>query len=305
MRANMYENYEMLERRVLDALSRTDLVNIKDKLDRIKGATLCVGVGGSKVVSDFASKVLNSKNGCVTESVEPRDMLYKNLNGYQNVLVSSYGGRNYGVDVSLNNDLNKYLLSSREREGVNNLTYISSLETEDSFISLGATLMPMAILLSYYICNDVGLIKEILESRHDYLVEGSDIYEILSGYDTKCASTFLESTLTEAGIGIPIVHDKYGYCHGRSTISKNYDSCAIVLERETELDRILFEEFKKYYKQVIQIKGKYGDQVIDDFYLTYQVMWLAKAISEIKSKDLSRVAYSPMVKKLYHFKGGM
>lgn len=305
MRANMKDNYNLLEKRVLDVLSRTDLEELKGKLEKIQGATLCVGVGGSKVVSDYVSKVLNAKNGCVTESVEPRDMLYKNLGQYANVVVSSYGGRNYGVDVAFQNHLNKYLLSSGMRDGVNNLTYVSELEGEDSFISLGATLMPMSIMLSYYTGNDSNLIKEILESKKDYPALLSDVYEIMSGYDTKVASSFLESTMAESGIGIPVVHDKYGYCHGRSTITKTGAHSMILFDKGTELDDLLKEEFVKYYKQVLTIEGKYGDPVIDDFYFTYQAMWLAKKIAELKGKDLSRVDYSPMVKKLYHYRGEM
>lgn len=305
MRPNMEDNFNLLDKRVLDILSKTDLERIKDQLNRIKGATLCVGVGGSKVVSDFASKVLSQKNNCITESIEPRDMLYKNISTYENVFMCSYGGHNYGVDVSFNNSLNKYLLSSKTREGVHNITYQSDLETEDSFISLGATLMPMSILLSFYTGNDVKLIQEILESKRDYLIEPSEIYEILTGYDTSVASAFLESTMTESGIALPLIHDKYGYCHGRSTISKSGHNSVILLNRGSELDEVLLEEFPKYYRQIIEIKSRYRDQIIDDFYLTYQTMWLARSIAHIKNKDLSRVEYAPMVKKLYHYKGEM
>ena len=39
----------------------------------------------------------------------------KNLNNYNNVVCSSYGGKNYGVDVSFDNNLNKYLLWLKKR----------------------------------------------------------------------------------------------------------------------------------------------------------------------------------------------
>ena len=68
-----------------------------------------------------------------------------------------------------------------------------------------------------------------------------DAYEIFSGIDTKTTSTYLESTMAEAGLGLPIVHDKYGYCHGRSTLSINYNNIAIYLNRDTELDKLLIE----------------------------------------------------------------
>ncbi|MDE5889193.1 MAG: hypothetical protein K2H20_04145, partial [Bacilli bacterium] len=185
------------------------------------------------------------------------------------------------------------------------LTYESSIENEDSFISLAATLMPMSILLAYYTDNDISLIKEILATKKEYLVRISKMYEILSGYDTSTASIFLESTLTESGVAIPLVHDKYGYCHGRSTTSNDNNSSVILLNKGTELDKKLLSLFPNYYQEVIKIDSKYQDSVIDDFYLTYQSMLLAKSIASSANKDLSRVDYSPMVKKLYYFKGSM
>lgn len=305
MRANMYDNFNLLEHRVLDTLSRTDLERIKEVLSSIKTPTICTGVGGSNVVSNFASKVISKKNNCIAESIEPRSIIYKSLSGYYNVLACSYGGANFGVETSFANDLNKYLLSTKTKEDVNNLTYASSIVPEDSFISLAATLMPMSILLAYYTDNDLSLIREILASKKEYLTKVSKIYEILSGYDTSTASTFLESTLVESGVSIPIVHDKYGYCHGRSTTSHHNNSSVIVFNKGTELDQKLLSLFQEYYQEVIQIDGKYQDPIVDDFYLTYQSMLLAKSLATSESKDLSRVDYSPMVKKLYYFKGDM
>ena len=46
---------------------------------------------------------------------------------------------------------NKYLLSSTRVEGVTNITYDTSLPKEKSFISLAATLIPMTIMLDYYL----------------------------------------------------------------------------------------------------------------------------------------------------------
>lgn len=305
MKPNMIENFNLLEKRVLDTLTKTDLERIKGELKKINTPTICTGVGGSNVVSNFASKVISSKNNCIASTIEPRSMAYKNLTGYKNVLACSYGGSNIGVDISFANDLNKYLLSSKEKNGVNNLTYKSSIEKEDSFISLAATLMPMSILLAYYTDNNLSLIKEILSTKKEYLTQISKIYEILSGFDTNTASAFLESTLVESGIAIPIVHDKYGYCHGRSTTSYHNNSSVIIFNKETELDQQLISLLPDYYQEVIKIDSRYEDPIVDDFYLTYQSMLLAKSIASSTSKDLSRVDYSPMVKKLYYYKGRM
>ena len=307
MKPNMHDNFKLLEERVLDSLEKTDLERIKYHLERIKTPTITTGVGGSSVASNFAAKVLSTKNGIIAEHQEPRDMLYKPLQGYDNVLACSYGGRNYGVKTSFANDLNKYLLSRNisDNEGVNNLTYDASLPDEDSFISLAATLMPMSVMLAYYNDNDISVIKEILETARVYNIDIDKVYEILTGYDTSTSSIYLDSTLAEAGLASPVVHDKYSMCHGRTTLSYHHDHSLIHLDRGTELDKLYKEELPQYYNGVITLEGKFDDPIVYDFYLTYQAMLLSKAMAESKGRDLSRMAYSPAVKKLYRYSGEM
>jgi hypothetical protein len=307
MKPNMHDNFKLLEKRVLDSLEKTDLERIKYHLERIKTPTITTGVGGSSVVSNYASKVLSSKNGIIAEHQEPRDMLYKTLTGYDNVLACSYGGNNYGVQTSFDNTLNKYLLSRNESQigGVTSLNYDAEIENEDSFISLAATLMPMSVMLAYYNDNDISVIKEILETAREYNVDADKVYEILTGFDTSTASIYLDSTLAEAGLASPVIHDKYSLCHGRTTLSYHHDNSLIHLNRNTELDKLYKEELPQYYNGVITLEGKYDDPIIDDFYLTYQAMLLSKAMAESTGRDLSRMAYSPAVKKLYRYKGKM
>ena len=146
------------------------------------------------------------------------------------------------------------------------------------------------------------MLDSIEETPFDFELE-SNIYEIFSGYDTSTASKYLESTLVESGIGIPIVHDKYSYCHGRSTLGINYNCIAIYYNRNTEFDKIMLEELKQYYNRIITIDSKFRDQILDDYQMLIQSMYLSKYIAEKKSKDLSKVEYSPIVKKLYKYSG--
>ena len=291
MKPNMYDNFKLLEERVFDSLEKTDLERISYHLKKINTPTITTGVGGSSVVSNYVAKVLSTKNGIIAEHQEPRDMLYKSLKGYDNILACSYGGKNYGVKTSFANNLNKYLFSRNEtqQEILINLNYDTSIEAEDSFISLGATLIPMSIMLAYYNDNDISIIKEILQTAREYNIDINKVYEILSGYDMCTASTYLESTLVEAGLASPVVHDKYSLCHGRTTHSYYHDHALIHLDRDTELDRLYKEELPQYYQDVVILEGKYQDQIIDDFYLTYQAMLLSKAIAEKQGKDLKKV----------------
>lgn len=301
MEKNMKVNFEYLKGRVVDALNNTDTEYINYELSKLDKPTLVNGVGGSSVVSDFGAKVLSVKNSIVTRNTEPRDMLYMEKSGYANVIGCSYSGNNFGVDLSFDNNLKKYLLSRNRNEETVNLQYKTTIDNERSFISLGATLIPISILINYYLNGDESFLDDIKECVFSFDTE-CDIYEIFSGYDTSTTSKYLESTMVESGIGIPIVHDKYSYCHGRSTMSINSNSIAIFLNRNTELDTLLLREIIKYYKNVIVIDGKYKDMILDDYQMLVQAMYLTKFIAESKSKDLSKVEYSPLCKTLYKCK---
>ena len=105
----MQENFDLLSTRVLDALEKTNLEETRNILNSIKTPTIVTGVGGSRVVAVFTSKVLAAKNGIISICLEPRDMLYTPVSGYDNVLSCSYSGTNFGVQTSFQNELNKYL----------------------------------------------------------------------------------------------------------------------------------------------------------------------------------------------------
>jgi len=172
-----------------------------------------------------------------------------------------------------------------------------------SFISLAATLIPCAILLNYYLDNDY---QRIIDStkEYDYNFDvNCDVFEIFTGFETLSASKYLESTMVEAGIGIPVIHDKYSYCHGRSTLSKNYNNIAIYFNLGTDLDKLLLSELTKYYKEVIVLDSK--PALLSEYNLLVKCMYLTKYIASKKEKDLSGVDYNPIVKKLYRFKSSV
>ena len=305
MEKSMKTNFEFLKERVVDSLNSTDLEFIRNELSKLEEPTLFSGVGGSSVVSEFGAKVINAKNAIVSVNSEPRDFIYRNNNAFKNVVACSYSGNNYGVELSFLRGLKKYLLSNNsfDEEDVTYLKYDTTIDKERSFISLGATLIPVSILMDYYLNGrDNLMLESIEEASFDFDLE-SDIYEIYSGYDTSASSKYLESTMVESGIGIPIVHDKYAYCHGRSTLGINYNGIAIYYNRNTEFDNMMLEELKQYYRRIITIDSKYEDQILDDYQMLIQSMYLTKYIAEKKNKDLSKVDYSPIVKKLYKYKG--
>jgi len=305
MEKNMKTNFDFLKERVIDSLDNTDLDYIRNVLSQLDEPTIFSGVGGSSVVSEFGAKVINAKNDIVSVNSEPRDFLYRNNSAFRNVIACSYSGNNYGVELSFLEELRKYLLSSNsfDNDEVTYLKYNTAIDKERSFISLGATLIPVSILMNYYLDGKNSTMLDCIEEVSFDFDLGSDIYEIFSGYDTSTASKYLESTMVESGIGIPIVHDKYSYCHGRSTLGINYNGVAIYYNRNTEFDKMMLEELKQYYSRIIIIDSKFQDQILDDYQMLIQSMYLTKYIAEKKSKDLSKVEYSPIVKKLYRYNG--
>ena len=301
--SKMQENFDILSDRVLDALNKTNLEETRQILSSIKTPTIVTGVGGSKVVAVFTSKILASKNKIISTCLEPRDLLHTSVTGYDNVLSCSYSGTNFGVQTSFKNELNKYLLSSTRVPNITNITYDTSLPKEKSFISLAATLIPMTIMLDYYLDGN-DIVPELL-NQDTPIIETHPVYEIASGIDTSTAHTYLESTMVEAGLAIPIIHDKYSYCHGRSTTSYHNNHSLIYFDKDTELDRLMLKELKEYYNKIVILKSKYNDPIIDDYYLTVRSILLTKSLAEQKNKDLSKVVYSPVVKKLYKYQGQM
>ena len=274
----MQENFDLLSTRVLDALEKTNLEETRNILNSIKTPTIVTGVGGSRVVAVFTSKVLAAKNGIISICLEPRDMLYTPVSGYDNVLSCSYSGTNFGVQTSFQNELNKYLLSSTRVPNITNMTYDTSIPKEHSFISLAATIIPMTIMLDYYLEGN-EIVPELL-NQDTPLIETNPVYEIMSGIETSTAHTYLESTMVEAGLSIPIVHDKYSYCHGRSTTSYHNNHSLIYFDKDTELDKLMLEELKEYYNKIVILKSKYKDPIIDDYYLTIRSMLLTKSLAE-------------------------
>lgn len=302
---NMKVNFDFLKERVIDSLNNSDMEYIRHELYKLVEPTIFSGVGGSSVVSEFGSKVINSKNGIITINSEPRDFIYRNNNAFKNVVACSYSGNNYGVELSFLKELKKYLLSNNsfDDKDVTYLKYCTTIDKEKSFISLGATLIPVSILMDYYLNGQDNTMLDSIEEISFNFELGSNIYEIFSGYDTSTASKYLESTMVESGIGIPIIHDKYSYCHGRSTLGINYNSIVIYYNKSTEFDKMMLEELKKYYGTILTIDSKFQDQILDDYQMLIQSMYLTKYIAEKKSKSLSKVEYSPMVKKLYKYNG--
>lgn len=303
---SMEYNFKMLKERTLNTFTTSKL------LKKVKGPTICVGSGGSKVVACFASTLLNIKNNCPTKVLEPRDVLYENLSNYKNLFMCSYSGDNHGVDILSKLKIKKYLLTygDKENESYKKIKCCSSLPKELSFISLAATLMPMTILLSYYEKNYLTLVNEMFNKAEtlSFNIKNIDLeFDVISGNDTLTPEIYLDSTFVEAGISSITRHSKYDYCHGRTTLPfKEKRNLIYLISQRKELDNLLLDILKEKYDSIIILESNYDDIVINNYYLTLQTMYLTKYIAKQKKLDLSEVIYEKEItKKLYKFKGKM
>lgn len=297
----MTDCFETLSDKVAYALDNSDLDSIFATLDEIQGPTLISGVGGSAIVGTYLAKILREKKHIVATFVYPRDVCYMDVSGYENIIGVSYSGNNIGVDVLKGRRLNKYLLTGNPKKGFTNIVY--KMQPEISYVSISATIVPLAILTLYY-KNKPALIKEIVDIDTG-LTSTDDHFEIMSGYETLTAATLLESSLVESGMATCLVHDKYNYCHGRVNITKVLDSDLIFFKMDNELDETLYNTLQKYYDNVICFERRYKDDIINDFCDCILGLKLIRNIALAKNCDISDMKEIPDNDVLYRFAGKM
>lgn len=303
----MEENFKLLSSDIIDATANIEGLQVQ--LSKITGPTVFIGSGGSKVVAEFAAKVLSKKNNIISIVLDASDMSSYPLDNFANIFIASSGGKNYGVKNSFLGNKNMYLLSARKTNIAHETLLTYYLGDHSSFISLNQTIVPMAVLLKYYLGDDfdeiIGIILKSIDATK--MVELHKLTNIFSNYQTVSSSTFLESTLVESGMSIPVVHQKYDYCHGRSTLNKERTSTSILLtSNESDLDKVLEEVLTSSKTHLIKLKGIFKDEIVNDFFLTLQSMYLLKNVAASKGVDLAKINYDRnAVKKLYYFKGSM
>ena len=247
-------------------------------------------------------------------NTNPTSLFLNNNNSNTNNLFGNNNNTNNNtLFEKKTNTTNLFTNGEVKYDNVEVIKYDSTLKKEVSFISLASTLMPMAILYHNYLglprvpmfCYDK--LKKMFDYAKEINIHHNNVYEILTGYDSITASTYLESTMVESGIAIPVIHDKFDYFHGRTTLSYKSNNGLILFNNNTELDKLLAHDLKAYYTEIVKIDCLYQSTytIANDFYNTICSMYLTKKLAENKKMDLSKVDYSPMVLKLHHYKGEM
>ncbi len=283
-----------LEKDITESLEQTNLNEIFEKLNQIKSPIICSGVGGSMPCAVFASKIFQEKN-YISYTLELLEIL-QNPNQKLPILLFSHSGKNYGIKKVIKNKENTYLMTTRKSKIDKEITLkYQENKKEKSFISIKSTLISMSILLMYT-KRKLKFPKQIR-----YNIPEFQTIEILKDANTKTAATYLESTFIEANIAPVIVHDKYSFCHGRTTSTYYQDNLIIYLiSKKTALDENLLNALQKYQKKIIILDVNEQDPVLADFELTIQGLTLLIQIAEQKKIDLCNINYAPFASELYH-----
>ena len=309
--------FTRLEQRLLDANSNIDSERNYQVLDTVTEPNVSIGSGGSYPAAIFGSKVLTDK-GIISLNMTPRDAIY-NIKGINNLICYSWSGTSYGIIKAMDSYPKSIIVHGNEKvlHDQEVRLHYDGMDKEHSFISEATTLIPMGELLKYYL-QEKGIderkyldsiIKETFNNtKLNYNVDSS-VFEIMTGDNTNTAAHILESTMLEAGIGIPILHEKYDYCHGRSVTSstnRGKHTLIYLINQETELDKLLLDLIPHNYKNVIILKSGTNEKIVGEYILSLKSVLLCNYISRIKGMGLSQVEYDPsVVKKAYCYKGGL
>lgn len=286
------------------SLLLTDLDYIFSNLEKIKESSCIYGVGGSHVVSNFLEKVLNEKNKITIKNIDIDEYFLSN-NNYNNLIVVSYSGSNIAVKRLINSNINnKYLFTARKSKIKDEILLNYTINKRNkSFVSLDDTVIPISILLCYYLNIKKVPDDFILEEEFKNIKEFDQI-NIIYDYNSSTSALFLESSIVEAGISNVTMHNKYSFCHGRSNLINNMDSLVIYfISYESELDKMLINEIPKINDNFLILRVTEKDSIIADYKLLLKSLYFLNYLNNEYNKEFVNVKYNKIVPTIYHFKG--
>ncbi len=335
-------NYAKLEKRLFQIndpqlLTNHTFSNEANTLFR-NVPTLIVATGGSKAAAYYL-KIFLETNEILCEVIEPRDYFYKqNIHQFKNLIILSNSGKTNGIsDICKSFSGSRYLITSDYKKEENNFLFQplywsnnAYQKRENSFISIIPTLAPMLMFLELSILKNEKKkaltsedlikintkLKELLEKSKSKMnnlhfhFQNTNLIQIISGYDTLCSSTILESNMIESGTTSVVIHDKGSFCHGRSNlIYQNPTSPIIYLAHQIkELDKEILTILKKEYPNIFIFSTLEEQESLlwKEYYLSLQMYELSRKIATDKQIDLTMPEYNlNVVKKLYQYKGEM
>lgn len=327
-------NINNLEKRLINAVNSSAC----NKLEKISfgknNNCLFVGTGGSYAGALFASKAINILYGANTYTLNPRDLLYRNNDNINKVILFSYSGTTNDIITSVRDFDNKnvYVITKGEFQNIvlktgilkkNILSYRTSSNKgkERGFLSFEGAVAPAAIFLKYYLAktnsnidvndfihNSIHYWYEEMEKLIDKTavakMKKNKLINIFRGdyVDTACYD--LESKLIESGIFNCLIHEKKNFSHGRFINYENLDNNFSIYFKQCTTTEYETQLLKYLGNNCILIESKY-DGILAEFDLLIASQFIIYYIGKILDIDVSKPKYSEEAMKIYFYKGDL
>ena len=327
-------NINNLETRIINAINSSASSKIEDIVFNENNNCLFIGTGGSYAGAYFAAKIINLLYGCNTYSMQPRDVLYRNNNNIDKVVLFSYSGTTNDIITSVK-DLNKkniYIVTKGELQNIvlktgilkkNILSYRTSSNKgkERGFLSFEGAVAPAAIFLKHYLekanCN-IDIEKFIKESINNWnkkienimnkdiimKMREHKIINLFRGDYTDTACYDLESKIIESGIFNCIIHEKKNFSHGRFINYENLNNTCSVYFKQKSTTKYEQELLKYLGDNNIIIESNY-DGILAEFDLLIASQFIIYHIGKVMNLDVSKPKYSENAMKIYFYKGDL
>lgn len=327
-------NINNLETRIINAINSSVTSKIDDIGFNEKSNCLFIGTGGSYAGAYFASRIINLLYGCNTYSMYPRDVLYRNNNNINKVVLFSYSGTTNDIITSVKNFNmeNIYIVTKGELQNIvlktdilkkNILSYRTSSNKgqERGFLSFEGAVAPAAIFLKYYLykinCSinlDDFIIKSInywnikieklIDKEFIRNIQKNKLINIFRGDYVNTACYDLESKIIESGIVNCIVHEKKNFSHGRFINYENLNNYFSIYFKQKSTTKYEQELLKYLDNGILLVESEY-DGVLAEFDLLIASQFIIYYIGKTLDIDVSKPKYSENSMKIYFYKGDL
>lgn len=327
-------NINNLETRIINAVNSLASSKIKEIDFKENSNCLFIGTGGSYAGAYFASKIINLLYGCNTYAMYPRDVLYRNNNSIDKVVLFSYSGTTNDIITSVK-DFDKkkiYIITKGEIQNIvlktgtykkNIFSYRTSSNKgkEHGFLSFEGAVAPAAIFLKHYFektqynVNIIDFIKSSINYWEEKInnIINKDAIEKMSkhrtlnlfrGDYTNTACYDLESKIIESGIFNCIIHEKKNFSHGRFINYENLENVCSIYFKQKSTTKYEKELLKYLGDNNIVIESNY-DGILAEFDLLIASLFIIYYIGKQLNIDVSKPKYSENAMRIYFYKGDL
>ena len=327
-------NINNLETRIINAVNSSASSKIEDIAFSESNNCLFIGTGGSYAGAYFSAKIINLLYGCNTYSMYPRDVLYRNNNNIDKVILFSYSGTTNDIITSVKdfNKKNIYIVTKGELQNIvlktgilkkNILSYRTSSNKgkERGFLSFEGAVAPAAIFLKHYINQyqyNINIddfirksinywnkkIESIIKKEVIVKIKEQGTLNLFRGDYTDTACYDLESKIIESGIFNCIIHEKKNFSHGRFINYENLKNNISIYFKQKSTTKYEQELLKYLENNNILIESNY-DGILAEFDLLIASQFIIYYIGKVLNIDVSKPKYSENAMKIYFYKGNL